>query len=238
MSTETKSQISGTEATHVAIEAQKYGPVQIRESDEPIPTSPRCPQCGAAGEFGYRDVYRAMRWFCPRHRLAQFWADARIPEIVTNNGGVLTDDNDHQQIDCAVAQPAAGSLSDSADGLSWHRPNPDVNRPRLVCGPAGTHIRLTAVALDRTPHFDAAGRFIHPCSNCGREAILGTQVNVVAGQLGIWYCGACKPPSSHCRLKTPGAESDPSKRGRSPRVSPNLSEASEGDIASFAAVAV
>src|ERR1700740_3356051 len=33
----------------------------------------RCPQCGGPGEFGYRDVYRAMRWFCPRHRLAQFW---------------------------------------------------------------------------------------------------------------------------------------------------------------------
>ena len=156
MSTETKSRISGTEATHVAIEAQKYGPVQIRESDEPIPTSPRCPQCGAAGEFGYRDVYRAMRWFCPRHRLAQFW-----------------------------------------DGLSWNRPGPNVDRPVLVRRPAGTNRQPTAVALDRTPHFDAAGRFIHPCSNCGREAVLGTHVNVLAGQLGTWYCGACKPPSSH-----------------------------------------
>jgi hypothetical protein len=98
----------------------------------------RCPQCGGPGEFGYRDVYRAMRWFCPRHRLAQFWADARIPEIVINNGGVLTDDNDHQQIDRTVAQPAAGSFSDSADGLSWHRPSPDVDRPVLVRRPAGT----------------------------------------------------------------------------------------------------
>ena len=26
-----------------------------------------------------------MRWFCARHRLAQFWADARIA-ISTNNG--------------------------------------------------------------------------------------------------------------------------------------------------------
>jgi hypothetical protein len=176
-----------------------------REAEEP---APRCPQCGASGEFGYRDVYGAIRWFCAGHRLAQFWADARMPAIVTNNGGVLTDDNDHQQIDRTVAQPAAGSFSDSADGLSWHRPSPDVDRPGLVRRPAGTNRQPTAVALDRTPHFDAAGRFIHPCSNCGREAILGTQVNVVAGQLGIWYCGACKPPSSHCRLKTPGAESD------------------------------
>jgi hypothetical protein len=181
----------------------------------------RCPQCGGPGEFGYRDVYRAMRWFCPRHRLAQFWADARIPEIVINNGGVLTDDNDHQQIDRAVAQPAAGSFSDSADGLSWHRPSPDVDRPVLVRRPAGTHRPLTAVALDRTPHFDAAGRFIHPCSACGREAILGTRVNVLAGQLGCWYCGACKPPSSHCRLKTPGAESDQANE-EDHRRSPNL----------------
>jgi hypothetical protein len=167
-----------------------------------------CPQCGAAGEFGYRDIYGAVRWFCASHRLAQFWADAPIPEIVINNGGVLTDDSDHQQIDRAVAQPAAGSFSDSADGLSWHRPSPDVDRPVLVRRPAGTHRQPTAVALDRTPHFDVAGRFIHPCSACGREATLGTRVNLLAGQLGCWYCGACKPPSSHCRLKTPGAESD------------------------------
>ena len=55
---------------------------------------------------------------------------------------------------------------------------------------------LTAVALDRTPHFDAAGRFIHACSQCGREAILGTGVNLRARQLGTWYRGACKPQSS------------------------------------------
>jgi hypothetical protein len=164
-----------------------------REAEEP---APRCPQCGAAGEFGYRDVYGAMRWFCARHRLAQFWADARMPAIVTNNGGVLTDDNDYQQIDRAAAEPAAGSFSYPADGLSWDRPAPDVDRPGLVRRPAGTHRPLTAVALDRTPHFDAAGRFIHPCSNCGREAVLGTRVNLLAGQLGTWYCGACKPPSS------------------------------------------
>jgi hypothetical protein len=161
-----------------------------REAEEP---AQRCPQCGAAGEFGYRDVHGAMRWFCARHRLAQFWADARMPAIVTINGGVLTDDNDHQQIDRAVAEPAAGSFSYPADGLSWDRPGPDVDRPGLVRRPAGAHRQLTAVALDRTPHFDAAGRFIHPCSNCGRGAILGARVNMLAGQLGCWYCGACKP---------------------------------------------
>jgi hypothetical protein len=164
-----------------------------REAEEP---APRCPQCGAAGEFGYRDVYGAMRWFCARHRLAQFWADARMPAIVTNNGGVLTDDNDYQQIDRAAAEPAAGSFSNPADGLSRDRPGPDVDPPGLVRRPAGTHRPLTAVALDRTPHFDAAGRFIHPCSSCGREAILGTRVNLLAGQLGTWYCGMCKSPPS------------------------------------------
>jgi hypothetical protein len=179
--------------------------VNRREAEE-LPL--RCPQCGAAGEFGYRDNCGAMRWFCASHRLAQFWADALMPAIVTNNGGVLTDDNDHQQIDRAAAEPAAGSFSDSADGLSWHRPSPDVDRPVLVRRPAGTNRQPTAVALDRTPHFDAAQRFIHPCFNCGREATLGTRVNLLADQLGTWYCGACKPPSSHCRLKAPGAESD------------------------------
>ena len=162
------------------------------EAEEP---APRCPQCRAAGEFGYRDVYGAMRWFCARHRLAQFWADARIA-ISANNGEVLTNDNDHQQIDRVNAEPAAESFSYPADGLSWDPPGPDVDRPELVRRPAGRHRPRTAVALGRTPHFDAAGRFIHPCSNCGREAILGTGVDLRAGQLGTWYCGACKPPSS------------------------------------------
>src|ERR1700722_7363923 len=40
--------------------------VSDREAEEP---ALRCPQCGSAGEFGYRDVYGAMRWFCARHRL-------------------------------------------------------------------------------------------------------------------------------------------------------------------------
>jgi hypothetical protein len=93
---------------------------------------------------------------------------------VTNNGGVLTDDNDHQQIDRAAAEPAAGSISYPGDGLSWDRPGPDVDRPGLVRRRAGTHRQLRAVALDRTPHFDAAGRFIHACFNCGCEAIFGT----------------------------------------------------------------
>jgi hypothetical protein len=167
--------------------------VSDRKAEEPAQW---CPQCGAAGEFGYRNICGAMHWFCARHRLAQFWADARMPAIVTTNEGVLTDDHDHQQIDRAAAESAAGSFSYPADGLSWDRSGPDVDRPGLVRRPVGTHRQLTAAAVDRTPHLNEAGRFIHPCSNCGREGILGTGVNVRAGQLGCWYCGACKPPSS------------------------------------------
>ena len=64
----------------------------------------------------------------------------------------------------AASETAAGGFSDSADGLSWNRAGPDVDRAVLVRRrPAGTHRQLTAVALDRTPHFDAAQRFIHPC---------------------------------------------------------------------------
>jgi hypothetical protein len=37
---------------------------------------------------------------------------------------MLTDDSDHQQIDRAAAEPAAGSFSHPADGLSWIDPVP------------------------------------------------------------------------------------------------------------------
>jgi hypothetical protein len=46
--------------------------ISDREAEEP---ARRCPQCGGIGEFGYREVDGAMRWFCARHRLAHFWAD-------------------------------------------------------------------------------------------------------------------------------------------------------------------
>jgi hypothetical protein len=58
--------------------------VSDRKAEE---VAPRCAQCGAACEFGYGGVYRAMHWFCARHRLGQHWADARTPAIVTNNRG-------------------------------------------------------------------------------------------------------------------------------------------------------
>src|SRR4029077_7507876 len=118
-----------------------------------------------------------------------------------NKGGVLTDDNDHEPTDRAAAESAAAGFSYAADGLPWDRPSPDVDCPGLARRNVGTNGQLTSAALDRTPHCDAAGRFIHPCCNCGRQAILGTGVNVRAGQLGTWYCRACKPQSS---LRTGG----------------------------------
>jgi hypothetical protein len=36
-----------------------------------------CPTYGAPGVFGYRDAAGVLVWYCERHRLAQFWADAR-----------------------------------------------------------------------------------------------------------------------------------------------------------------
>jgi hypothetical protein len=38
-----------------------------------------CVQCGGKGEFGYRNSEGELVWYCADHRLAQCWADARIP---------------------------------------------------------------------------------------------------------------------------------------------------------------
>jgi hypothetical protein len=142
----------------------------------------RCPQCGAAGEFGYRDLRGTMRWFCERHRLASFWADARR---INNNA--------HPQADGAANEPAPADVSQSANGPPWDPPRPDLDRSGLVSRPAGAHRRLMPVSLDRTPRLDAAGRFLHPCFKCGRDAFIGVGVNLRAGQLGTWYCAGCKP---------------------------------------------
>jgi hypothetical protein len=39
---------------------------------------PHCQVCGEHGEFGYK-IKGEMQWFCAKHRLAQNYADARVP---------------------------------------------------------------------------------------------------------------------------------------------------------------
>ena len=43
------------------------------------------------------------------------------------------------------------------------------------------------------PYFDEAGRFIHPCRICGREAGRGYGVALREGKLGEWFCAECDP---------------------------------------------
>jgi hypothetical protein len=155
-----------------------------------------CPQCGAAGEFGYRNMQGGMVWYCAAHRLAQFWADAQIPAPLANHSrGAPTDDGTYQQNHLAAAQPAGRSLSNPMDALAWHPPGAGVDG-QLVFRPAGRRVRPAPVVLDRTPRFDEAGHFIHPCCKCGRDGGFGIGVNLRAGQLGTWFCGRCKPLTS------------------------------------------
>jgi hypothetical protein len=162
-----------------------------------IDAAPRCPQCGRPGEFGYRCIDGAMRWFCADHRLAQLWADARMPSpLSSHNQGASTDDNAHQQADCAAAESDGRSLPNPLDGLPWDQPIAGLDR-HLVLLPAERRARPTAVAADRRPHFDEAGRLIHPCRKCGRDAHFGFRMNLRAGELGEWSCTTCTPPVKH-----------------------------------------
>jgi hypothetical protein len=38
----------------------------------------RCAKCEQSGGFGYRDHASTLIWYCDLHRLAQYWADARM----------------------------------------------------------------------------------------------------------------------------------------------------------------
>jgi hypothetical protein len=57
------------------------------------------------------------------------------------------------------------------------------------------------------PYFDEAGRFIHPCRICGREAGRGYGVALREGELGAWFCAECDPtppqPASQATTSTP-----------------------------------
>jgi hypothetical protein len=51
-----------------------------RRRPDPIP---RCLSCGGSAEFGYRDKQTGeLIWYCAAHRLGQFYADARLSEIL------------------------------------------------------------------------------------------------------------------------------------------------------------
>jgi hypothetical protein len=115
--------------------------VSNREAEEP---TPRRPQRGSFSEFGYRDT---MGRFCARHRLAQFWADARMPALVTGNRGALTHGSDHQPADRVTAAPAAENLSNPVDGLAWDRPGFDVDRPGPVRRAGAASPRAGSVLL-------------------------------------------------------------------------------------------
>jgi hypothetical protein len=44
-----------------------------------------CPEYHQRGTFGYRDKETGeMVWYCPSHRLGQYWADARRDNLKTN----------------------------------------------------------------------------------------------------------------------------------------------------------
>jgi hypothetical protein len=62
--------------------------------------------------------------------------------------------------------------------------------PELIT--AGRHMTEKA-EKNQDPHrptLPASGRK-------GAGPVLGTRVNLLAGRVGTWYCGACEPPSSH-----------------------------------------
>ena len=54
------------------------------------------------------------------------------------------------------------------------------------------------------PYFDEAGRFIHPCRICGREAGRGYGVALREGKLGEWFCAECDrtPPQPVAQTTT------------------------------------
>jgi hypothetical protein len=144
--------------------------------------------------FGYRDQDGRLIWYCTQHRLAQFWADARMPSPLTDqsNGASTTNDNVHQQTNLVAAESTGRGLPNTLDVPLWDRPRAVVDgqpAPRV----AGSFSRPKPVAAHHAPSFDDAGRFVHPCRECGRDAYFGIGVNLRAGELGAWYCAKCKP---------------------------------------------
>ena len=164
--------------------------------DEKIAVPPQCADaaCNQPGLFGYRDQDGGLIWYCAEHRLAQFWADARVPSPLVDHGnGVSNDDTDYGQANPTATKPTGRGLPNKLDAPLWDRPSAIVDG-QLVRRAAGSLSRPKPVAANRAPRLDEAGRFIHPCSGCGRDAHRETGVSLRADELGIWFCRECKPP--------------------------------------------
>jgi hypothetical protein len=153
-----------------------------------------CARCDQPGIFGYRDQNGKLIWYCTQHRLAQYWADARMPSPLADqsNGASTTNDNAYQQTNLVAAESTGRALPNTLDVPPWDRPGA-VMDGQLALRATNFFSRPKPIAANRAPHFDDAGRFIHPCRECGRDAHFGIRVNLCAGELGVWYCATCKP---------------------------------------------
>jgi hypothetical protein len=82
-----------------------------------------CARCDQPGIFGYRDQDGRLIWYCNQHRLAQFWADARMPSpLADQSNGASTDDNAHQQADRVAAEFTERGLPNTLDVPPWDQP--------------------------------------------------------------------------------------------------------------------
>jgi hypothetical protein len=149
--------------------------------------TPRCPTCGGEGEFGYRNkATGALSFYCADHRLAEFYADVRL---TSSNKQGANDAQRFKRLDTNAVESTRQLLSEQMDVDARNRAAADMDHG-MVCAAAVE----TIPSAEPGPHFDAAGRFIHPCCVCGKPAVLGFGVNLRAGRLGTWYRGdPCKP---------------------------------------------
>ncbi len=153
----------------------------------------RCPEFGQSSAFGYRNQDGELVWYCTEHRLAQFWADARVSlPLGDQSNGASTNDTAYEQANPLATESTGRGLPNRVDVPPWDRPSALVDG-QLVRRVACSLSRPKPVATNRAARFDEAGRFIHPCGECGRDAFFGIGVNLRSGQLGTWFCNECKP---------------------------------------------
>jgi hypothetical protein len=123
----------------------------------------RCANCDQSGVVGYRDADGRLIWYCNQHRLAQFWADARMPSpLADQSNGASTNDDVDQQANRVAAESTGRGLPNTLDVPPWDRSGA-VMDGQLALRAAGPLSAPKSVAVERAPRFDDAGRFIHPC---------------------------------------------------------------------------